>query len=141
MNSPFSTDSRWSHMRAPSANDLAHLARRTWDNVPASLRQMTGEIAIAVEEFPDEETMDEVGCETPFDIMGLLRDTEEGHPVLLLYRRAVLDYWVEQGEELSAVLTQVMVHETAHQLQLTEEAVALLEAEIEAAQPQPRTVQ
>ncbi len=128
-------------MRAPSGDDLAHLARRTWDKVPASLREMTGEIAIAVEEFPDDETMDQVGSETPFDIMGLLRDTGAGHPVLLLYRRAVLDYWVEQGDELSTVLTQIMVHETAHHLELTEEAVAALEAEIEASLPQPRTVQ
>ena len=56
-------------------------------------------------------------------------------------RRAVLDYWVEQGDELSAVLAQVMVHEAAHQLELSEEQVSQLEAEIEASTPQPRTVQ
>jgi predicted Zn-dependent protease with MMP-like domain len=141
MNSPFHNDSRWSHMRAPSATDLSHLARKTWGEVPQSLRKMTGEIAITVEEFPDDETMDEVGSETPFDIMGLLRDSDAGHPVLVLYRRAVLDYWVEQGDELSAVLAQVMVHEAAHQLELSEEQISQLEAEIEASTPQPRTVQ
>jgi len=128
-------------MRAPSAGDLSHLARKTWDQVPSSLRKMTGEIAITVEEFPDDDTMDEIGSETPFDVMGLLREAEAGHPVLVLYRRAVLDYWVEQGDELSVVLTQVMVHEAAHQLELSEELVTQLEAEIEAAAPQPRTVQ
>jgi hypothetical protein len=34
-----------------------------------------------------------------------------------------------------------MVHETAHQLALSEEMVAQLEAEIEASAPLPRTVQ
>ena len=121
--------------------DLSHLARKTWDQVPSSLREMTGEIAITVEEFPDDETMDEIGSETPFDVMGLLRESDAGHPVLVLFRRAVLDYWVEQGDELSVVLTQVMVHEAAHQLELSEEVVTQLEAEIEASAPQPRTVQ
>ncbi len=141
MNAPYYNDSRWSHMRAPSANDILLLARQTWDKVPASLRQMTGDIAVLVEEFPDEETLDEVGAETPFDIMGLLRPTETGLPVLVLFRRAILDYWIEQGDELSVVLTHVMVQEAAHQLQLSDEAVNQLEAEIEAAGPQPRTVQ
>ena len=128
-------------MRAPSASDLAYLAPKTWNQVPASLRSMTGEISITVDEFPDDETMDEIGSETPFDIMGLLRETDAGHPVLVLFRRAVLDYWVEQGDELSVVLTQVMVHEAAHQLELSDELVTQLEAEIEASAPQPRTVQ
>ena len=128
-------------MRAPSAGDLEHLARKTWDKVPLSLRKMTGEISITVDEFPDDDTMDEIGSETPFDIMGLLRETEAGHPVLVLFRRPVLDYWVEQGDDLSLILTQVMVHEAAHQLELSDELVTQLEAEIEASAPQPRTVQ
>ena len=141
MSSSFNSDSRWAHMRAPSAADLALLARKVWDAVPASLRDLTGDIAIVVEEFPDEDTMDEAGAETPFDIMGLLRTSDGSPPALVVYRRAVLDYWVETGEELSAVLTHVMVHETAHQLELSDEMVAQLEAEIEAAAPNPRTVQ
>jgi predicted Zn-dependent protease with MMP-like domain len=141
MSPSFNSDSRWSHMRAPTAADLSLLARKVWDAVPASLRDLTGEIAIMVEEFPDEDTMDEVGAETPFDIMGLLRTTSGKPPSLVIFRRAILDYWVETGDELSAVLTHVMVHETAHQLALPEELVAQLEAEIEAAAPLPRTVQ
>lgn len=141
MSSSFNSESRWAHMRAPTAADLALLARRVWDAVPASLRDLTGEIAIVIEEFPDDDTMDEVGAETPFDIMGLLRTSTETPPVLVIYRRAVLDYWVETGDELGAVLTHVMVHETAHHLSLSEETVAQLEAELEAAAPRPRTVQ
>jgi predicted Zn-dependent protease with MMP-like domain len=141
MSPSFNSDSRWTHMRAPTAADLSLLARKVWDAVPASLRDLTGEIAIVVEEFPDEDTMDEVGAETPFDIMGLLRTTTDSPPALVIFRRAILDYWVETGDELSAVLTHVMVHETAHQLALSEEMVAQLEAEIEASAPLPRTVQ
>jgi len=141
MTSSFNSDSRWAHMRAPTAADIALLARKVWDAVPASLRDLTGEIAIVIEEFPDDDTMDEIGAETPFDIMGLLRTTAGDQPVMVIYRRAVLDYWVETGDELSAVLTHVMVHETAHQLELSDEMVAQLEAELEAAAPSPRTVQ
>jgi predicted Zn-dependent protease with MMP-like domain len=104
MSPSFNSDSRWTHMRAPTAADLSLLARKVWDAVPASLRDLTGEIAIVVEEFPDEDTMDEVGAETPFDIMGLLRTTTDSPPALVIFRRAILDYWVETGDELSAVL-------------------------------------
>ena len=45
-------------MRAPTAADLALLARKVWEAVPASLRDLTGEIAIVIEEFPDDDTMD-----------------------------------------------------------------------------------
>ena len=128
-------------MRAPTAADLALLARKVWEAVPMSLRDLTGEIAIVIEEFPDDDTLDEVGAETPFDIMGLLRAGPESPPVMVIFRRAVLDYWVETGEELGAVLTHVMVHETAHHLDLSDEMVAQLEAELEAATPSPRTVQ
>jgi predicted Zn-dependent protease with MMP-like domain len=141
MTSSFNSDSRWAHKRAPTAADLALLARKVWEAVPASLRDLTGEIAIVIEEFPDDDTMDEIGAETPFDIMGLLRTTAGEPPVMVIYRRAVLDYWVETGDELSAVLTHVMVHETAHQLELSDDMVAQLEAELEAAAPSPRTVQ
>jgi predicted Zn-dependent protease with MMP-like domain len=128
-------------MRAPTAADLALLARKVWEAVPMSLRDLTGEIAIVIEEFPDDDTLDEVGAETPFDIMGLLRAGADNPPVMVIFRRAVLDYWVETGEELGAVLTHVMVHETAHHLDLSDEMVAQLEAELEAATPSPRTVQ
>ena len=128
-------------MRAPSLDDIALLARRTWDHVPAVLRDMAGDIAIRVEEFPDDDTMDEVGCEIPFDIMGLLRTTENGQHLLTLYRRPILDYWAEQGEELSIIVGQVMVQETGHQLGLSEEDMAQIETELEAATPQRRTVQ
>ena len=128
-------------MRAPTAADLALLTRKVWEAVPMSLRDLTGEIAIVIEEFPDDDTLDEVGAETPFDIMGLLRTSADNPPVMVIFRRAVLDYWVETGEELGAVLTHVMVHETAHHLDLSDEMVAQLEAELEAATPSPRTVQ
>ena len=44
MNSSFNSDSRWSHMRAPTSADLALLARKVWEAVPMSLRDLTGEI-------------------------------------------------------------------------------------------------
>ena len=80
-----------------------------------SLRDLTGEIAIVVEEFPDEDTLDEIGAK-PRSTSWACCATDADHPVLVMYRRAVLDYWVEQGDELAAVLTHVMVHETAHRL-------------------------
>ena len=84
MSPNFNSDSRWAHMRAPTAGDLSLLARKVWDAVPVALRDLTGEIAIIVEEFPDDETLDETGAETPFDIMGLLRRADDDQPLLVM---------------------------------------------------------
>ncbi len=64
---------------------------------------------IQVEDFPDEEVLDEMECETEFDLLGLFRGSgmaqasavaQTGQPpnMIWLYRRPILDYWAESEE-------------------------------------------
>jgi len=57
----------------PSLADLEELARRALDTIPRRLKQHLGPVVIRVEEFPDEETEEAMGLESPFDILGLYR--------------------------------------------------------------------
>ena len=63
-------------LRGLKAPDLAlfdDLARAAYADLPAAFRRMTGEILIAVDDFPDDEVMEEMELESPFDILGLFQ--------------------------------------------------------------------
>jgi len=109
---------------APSLADLDAMAQRALSPIPPELRRHAGNVVIRIEDFPDKETETEMELESPFDLLGLYRGT--GMPVrsaadprplidmIFLYRRPILDYWCETGEELYAVVRHVLIHEIGH---------------------------
>jgi predicted Zn-dependent protease with MMP-like domain len=94
-------------------------------------------VVIRVEEFPDEETEKEMGLESPFDILGLYQgvdlarksamDVPRGPDLVFLYRRPILDYWCETGEELSHVVRHVLIHEIGHHFGLSDDDMEAIE--------------
>src|SRR5579872_2684116 len=108
----------------PSLADLERLAERGLATIPAALKRHIGNLVIHVEEFPDEETEDEMELESPFDILGLYRgvalprksllDSRPEPDRVFLYRRPILDYWCETGEDLGHVVRHVLIHEIGH---------------------------
>ena len=95
----------------PSLAEIEELARRALGTIPRRLKCAIGPVAIRVEEFPDEETEAAMGLESPFDILGLYRGVALPHKsisdpglhldMIFLYRRPILDYWCESGEDLA----------------------------------------
>jgi predicted Zn-dependent protease with MMP-like domain len=79
---------------------------------------------IRVEDFPDRETERAMGLESPFDLLGLYRgvalplksvsDPRPNFDMIFLYRRPILDYWCESGEDLYGVVRHVLIHEIGH---------------------------
>jgi predicted Zn-dependent protease with MMP-like domain len=79
---------------------------------------------IRVLDFPDDDTLEEMDCESPFDLLGLYRgvdllrkstyDSAEDLDMIYLYRRPILDYWCDSGEDLAEVVKHVLVHEIGH---------------------------
>ena len=109
---------------APTLADLDALANRALETIPAELRRHLGAVVIRVEDFPDEDTEKEMGLESPFDLLGLYRgvglprksvsDPRPHIDMIFLYRRPILDYWCETGEELYRVVRHVLIHEIGH---------------------------
>jgi predicted Zn-dependent protease with MMP-like domain len=60
-------------MVPPSLADLEALAEHALATIPDALKRHLGPLVMRLEEFPDEETEDEMGLESPFDILGLYR--------------------------------------------------------------------
>ena len=60
-----------SGLLAPSLAELEAMAQDALATIPDELKRHLGPVVIRVEEFPDEETEEEMGLESPFDILGL----------------------------------------------------------------------
>ncbi len=114
----------WSKALAPSLTDVEVLADEAYRSIPAELRARIDPVVVRVLDFPDDATLEEMGCETPFDLLGLYKgvdltrksvgDVAQDVDMIFLYRRPLLDYWCESGEELGAVIRHVMIHEIGH---------------------------
>ncbi len=121
----------------PSLADLEELAQRALDTIPRRLKQHLRSVVIRVEEFPDEETEEAMGLESPFDILGLYRGVALPHKsisdprpdldIVFLYRRPILDYWCETGEDLTRLVRHVLIHEIGHHFGFSDEDIERIE--------------
>ena len=130
----------WSEAQAPSLDHIERLARASFEELPAEFRKLVGGIAFVVQDFPDEETLKDVGLDSEFDLLGLFHGADlasrranrgRAEPTMIvLYRRPILDYWAEHHETLRAIVRHVLVHEIGHHFGLSDEDIAAIEAEV-----------
>jgi acetylglutamate kinase len=123
----------------PSPEDILDLAEAALAAIPAPLRDLVRGTAILVEEAADEETLEALGLESPWDLTGLYRgtpltqksagDVPAEPDTILLYREAILIEWIETGEDLRRLVRNVLVHEIGHHFGLSDEDIERLEAE------------
>jgi predicted Zn-dependent protease with MMP-like domain len=122
----------------PSLAEIEELAQRALGTIPRRLKRHLGRVVIQVEEFPDDETEAAMGLESPFDILGLYRgvalphksvsDTRPDLDMIFLYRRPILDYWCESGEDLAHLVRHVLIHEIGHHFGFSDEDMARIES-------------
>jgi predicted Zn-dependent protease with MMP-like domain len=123
-----------SGLRAPTLEDLDVLARAAF----AQLRRLCEGLVIQVVDFPDDETLDEMGAQSEFDLLGLFRgrglpqrgavdETGALPNMIWLYRRPLLDFWCEGEDSLGAVVTHVLVHEIGHHFGLSDADIEAIE--------------
>jgi predicted Zn-dependent protease with MMP-like domain len=129
----------WSALQAPSLAEMEALAEDAFARLPARFRRLCDGVVVRVEDFPDDETQREMGCESPFDLLGLFRGvglaqggaalhTGQFPNMVWLYRRPILDYWAEHEESLGSIVTHVLVHEIGHHFGLSDADMAAIEA-------------
>lgn len=128
-----------SQMDPPSLADIEALARHALATIPQRLAFHVQDVVVRVVDFPDTDTIAEMGLKSPFDILGLYRGVSldrksVGHvptdlDMIFLYRRPLLDYWVETGEPLWRLVRNVLIHECGHHFGLSDEEMARIEGE------------
>jgi predicted Zn-dependent protease with MMP-like domain len=122
---------------APSLDEIEVLAAEAYTTIPDELRRHVGDVVIRVEEFPDSETEEEMELDSPFDLLGLYRgvaltrqsvgDVRDDIDMIFLYRRPLLDYWCETGEDLAHLVRHVLIHEIGHHFGFSDEDMEALE--------------
>jgi predicted Zn-dependent protease with MMP-like domain len=123
----------------PSLADLDALAQQALATVPQELKQHLGAVVIRVEDFPDDETAAAMELESPFDLLGLYRGVALPHQsvsaphtgidMIFLYRRPILDYWCEMGDDLADVVRHVLIHEIGHHFGFSDDDMERIERE------------
>jgi predicted Zn-dependent protease with MMP-like domain len=117
----------WSRELAPSLADIERLAAEAFARLPAEVRAACTGMAIRVEDFADDATLDDLGVEDPFELTGLydgqnlaersVLDQPTRPDAVWLFRRPILDEWVERSDvPLGRLVAHVLVHEIAHRL-------------------------
>lgn len=123
----------------PSLDEIERMAAQALATIPPPLRKFLQNVVIRVEEFCEPAIADELDLDSPFDILGLYRgvalpaksvlDTPQDIDMILLYRRPILDYWCETGEDLMRVIRHVLIHEAGHHFGFSDEDMARIEDE------------
>ena len=108
----------WAAAEAPSLAEIEALAAEAWKRLPRQFRELCDTVVIRVDDFPADEVLDEMGLESPFDLLGLFQgvsidrrsvtDPLDMPNMIHLYRRPILDYWAEHDETLGAILKHVL---------------------------------
>lgn len=133
----------WAAQAAPSLDDFEQMARDALEALPEPFRGLVAGVPCAVADFPDDATLDEMGIESEFDLLGLFRGvgrhelgmvppTGQLPNQIWLYRRPILDYWAEHTEEtLGGIVTHVLVHEIGHHFGFSDADMEAIEAAAE----------
>ncbi len=126
----------------PTLADMDEMARAALESIPAALKSFTAGVVLRIADFPDDDVCEEMQLESPFDILGLYQgvaldekiiETSGSAPdMVFLYRRPILDYWCETGEDLLHVVRHVLIHEIGHHFGFSDEDMEAIEADVEA---------
>ena len=129
----------YADLAAPDIAAFEAMAQAAFDALPDAFRRLCEGVIIRIEDFPDDATLDEMACESEFDLLGLFRGRGLAHaPATLetgvlpnmvwLYRRPILDYWAAHEETLGRVVTHVLVHEIGHHFGMSDDDMEDIEA-------------
>jgi predicted Zn-dependent protease with MMP-like domain len=128
----------WTNLKAPSLAEMEAMAHDIFKHLPAHFRALCEGVIIRVDDFPTEDVLDEMQCESEFDLLGLFQGIGLPHQshsdiphlpnMIWLYRRAILDYWAAHEETLGHIVRHVLIHEIGHHFGLSDADMEAIEA-------------
>jgi predicted Zn-dependent protease with MMP-like domain len=119
-----------------SRKEFERLVERAIARLPRSFREKLENIAVVVEDWADEETLEEMGIEPPDTLYGLYRgtdltrrDTGYGNvlpDVITIYQGPIAED-SDSVEDMEALVQDTVVHEIGHYFGLDDDRLEELE--------------
>ena len=124
-------------MADPDTATFERLAHQAMAALPAEFRVHLDGVVLRVEEFADDETLEAMGIDDPWDLTGLYHgrpideesiwDSGQFRPIIRLYRQPLLAEWKETGVGLQELISHVVVHEVGHHFGLSDDEMHAIE--------------
>ncbi len=122
---------------APEAAVIEAMARDALARIPEPFAAHLADVVLVIDEWADDETLDALGIDDPYDLTGLYNGRPLGQKSSLesgalpdrihLYRRAILDEWAANGDDLARLIHHIVVHEVGHHFGLSDADMHALE--------------
>ena len=126
-------------IRPPTLEDFETVAKAELARLPAEFAGHVSDVVIRVAEFPDADVERELGLESPFDLLGLYQGVSldrksvsyapQDVDMIFLYRRPILEHWSQTGDDLAAIIRNVLIHEIGHHFGLSDADMDSIERE------------
>lgn len=124
--------------QAPGLGQIEALAHAALEALPEPFRRHARAVAIRIEDLAGDDLLDEMGIDSPFDLTGIYQgvplteksvsDQPLGPDAITLFRRAILEEWIERGNVgLGQLVGHVLVHELAHHFGWTDAEIAAID--------------
>lgn len=123
---------------APDLTCFETIAQEAIEALPAAFQKAAREVALRIVDLAPPEFLDDLGIEDPFELTGLydgipltqksVMDQPSGPDTIWLFRRAILDEWIDRGNiPLNALVQHVLVHELAHHFGWSDDDIAAID--------------
>lgn len=118
----------------PTTDDIAVMARQVIETLPDELLSKCEELVLEIEEFPDDATVQDLELSNPYELLALYHSAKEvspgvqkkianGEDKLVIYRRCVLDLWCEAGEDLGALMREIVIEELGRGFEFSDDDI------------------
>lgn len=119
----------------PDLSLIEMLALQAINELPESYREVAMGVALRVEDFASDEVLADLKIGDRFELTGLydgiplteksVMDQPLQPDVIWLFRRPILDEWIERGEvSLAHLVAHILIHELAHHFGWTDDELA-----------------
>ena len=106
------------------------IAREALQSLPEPFADHLRDVVLLIEDFADDETLDAMGIEDPFDLTGIyegvpLTERSVDHSGTLpdrirLFRRPIIDEWADGEDSFEHLVVHVLIHEIGHHFGLSD---------------------
>jgi predicted Zn-dependent protease with MMP-like domain len=123
---------------APDGDLILALALAARDALPAPFQIAASAVRLVIEDFADPEILEALEIADAYDLTGLydgipltekrLSEPDPRPDQIFLFRRAILDEWIDRGNvSLAELVGHVLIHELAHHFGWSDDDIAAID--------------